>query len=91
MGNPYAPLSSPRQRNVITVSAPVAETAPETVTEEEIAVTEEVPEGTISEIKKWVGDDVDRAQVALNKENASDDPRVTLVAYLEALVTDESE
>lgn len=50
-----------------------------------------VPDGTISEVKSWVGDDTVRARTALDEENAKSDPRVTLVAYLEGLLEDESE
>lgn len=42
-----------------------------------------VPSGTIPEIKDWVGDDSDRAQRALDAENANAKPRATLVGYLE--------
>jgi hypothetical protein len=41
------------------------------------------PSGTIPEIKKWVGDDTERAQRALDAENANEKPRATLVEYLE--------
>lgn len=44
---------------------------------------ESVPDGTSKEVLKWVGDDKERAQAALDKENASNKPRSTLVDDLE--------
>ena len=44
---------------------------------------EGVPEGTAAEILEWVGDDPQRARAALEAEQASSSPRVTLVATLE--------
>jgi hypothetical protein len=41
------------------------------------------PSGTIPEIKDWVGDDTERAQRALDAENANEKPRKSLVGYLE--------
>jgi hypothetical protein len=45
---------------------------------------------TIPEIKAWVGDDLERAQIALDAEQAKadDDQRVTLLDYLEGLLTE---
>ena len=48
----------------------------------------EVPDGTSKEILKWVGDDKERAQAALDKENASSKPRSTLVDDLEKKLAD---
>lgn len=81
MANPYAP----RKRRVYINTAP-AEAAPVAA-----PAASDVPEGTISEVKSWVGTDDERAQLALDAENAKDEPRVTLVAYLEGLLEDESE
>jgi len=53
-------------------------------------VTEvEVPSGTISEIKEWIGDDVERARAALEVEQTREQPRVTLVEFLEDKVNGE--
>ena len=46
---------------------------------------DEVPDGTITEVKAWVGEDPDRAQAALDAEGTKDNPRVTLVEYLQSL------
>lgn len=59
-------------------------------TEEEAEDTEEesgdeVPDGTVDEVKEWVGDDPEKAQKALDAENESDTPRSTLVDHLEGL------
>lgn len=48
---------------------------------------EEVPEGTIEEISQWVGEDPARAQRALDAERERAQPRSTLVAALDKLVT----
>jgi hypothetical protein len=45
--------------------------------------SQDVPDGTVQDVKDWVGDDPDRAQAALAAENEKDEPRVTLVDWLE--------
>lgn len=47
----------------------------------------EVPNGSIKEVKDWVGDDTERAQVALDAENEGNQ-RSTLITYLEGLLSD---
>lgn len=42
---------------------------------------------TVAEIKKWVGDDPDRAQQALDAETARSKPRKTLVDFLTTIAT----
>lgn len=44
----------------------------------------EVPDGSVTDVLAWVGDDYDRATAALNVEQAKSTPRVTLVQQLEA-------
>lgn len=39
-------------------------------------------DGTVSDVKAWVGDDAARAEYALEQENLRDTPRVTLLDYL---------
>lgn len=56
------------------------EDAPVVVEEEET-----VPEGTVKEILAWVGDNKDRAILALEAENAKESPRKGLVSSLEEL------
>ena len=71
MGNPYEPLSN----------------ASDYIKNEEPEVnTEEIPAGNISELKDWVGDDKDRAQLVLDDENSQDNPRKTLVKHLEEVI-----
>ena len=41
-----------------------------------------VPAGTIAEIIRWVGDDKDRAQRALDEENKQEKPRKSLTSQL---------
>lgn len=45
-----------------------------------------VPDGTIAEVLDWVGDDLDRARVALDAEQAAKKPRTTLVGALTELL-----
>lgn len=71
MGNPYEPLSNASDY---------------TKNEEPEVNTEEIPEGNISELKDWVGDDKDRAQLVLDDENSQDNPRKTLVKHLEEVI-----
>lgn len=61
-----------------------------TVDVEEVAKSE-VPEGTISEVKRWVGSDKDRASLALDAEESSDNPRVTLVSHLKDLLSEDAD
>ena len=44
-----------------------------------------VPEGTVKEILAWVGDNKDRAILALEAENVKESPRKGLVSSLEEL------
>lgn len=55
---------------------------------EDPVLTEEVPVGTISEVTEWVGEDKDRAALALEAEKNSANPRKTLVATLEGILSD---
>lgn len=73
------PYAAPSRMYASKKEVPVAETAEETV--------EEVPTGTITEVKTWVGSDVERAESALEVERGSDHSRVTLIEYLEDMVT----
>lgn len=51
----------------------------------------DVPEGTITEVLDWVGDDPERARAALDAEYASSNPRSTLITQLEAKEAPETE
>lgn len=46
-------------------------------------------DGTIPEVKRWVGEDADRAQVALDREGDRENPRSTLVDYLQDMLADD--
>lgn len=63
------------------------QTVPATpVTEEQAAKSSSgVPQGTSKEVIDWVGDDKNRAEVALAEEKASGQPRKGLVRDLEEL------
>lgn len=54
--------------------------SPEIVTEADFEPY--VPDGSISEVLAWVGDDPDRAVLALKAELAKETPRSTLVDKL---------
>lgn len=82
MGNPYEPLSKASD-NLKKDENPENEST-DTVSEEENV--DGVPEGNISEINDWVGEDKDRAQLALDAENAQETPRKTLVKHLEEVI-----
>lgn len=89
MGNPYEPLSnaSDNLKKDEDNSSELIFTVPEGEgTTNEPDYTEEVPDGNISEINEWVGDDKDRAQLALDAENKEDNPRKTLVKHLEDII-----
>lgn len=85
MGNPYEPLSKASD-NLKKDENPenVENNEENTVSEEENV--DGVPEGNISEINDWVGEDKDRAQLALDAENAQETPRKTLVKHLEEVI-----
>jgi hypothetical protein len=50
------------------------------------APTEPVPDGTTAEILHWVGEDRQRAQAALDKEQADDRPRGGLTGELKKIL-----
>jgi len=54
--------------------------------EDSSADAEPVPDGTTAEILHWVGDDQDRAQRALDKEQADDRPRAGLTGELKKIL-----
>ena len=57
-----------------------------------MASFDDYPEsGTIAEVKEWVGDDRDRAEHAYDHEADSDNPRVTLISWLEDRAYGDSE
>lgn len=56
----------------------------EPVEERDLAV--DVPQGNVGEVIDWVGEDRDRAVVALNAERESAKPRKGLVNHLEQLI-----
>lgn len=50
------------------------------------AAESEVPEGTVREVLDWVDGDAEKAQKALDVENAKENPRKSLVSQLEDIV-----
>jgi hypothetical protein len=55
-----------------------------------MAVANDVPEGTVSDVLAWVGEDPGRAQAALDHER-QDQGRSTLITRLEAIASEEQE
>jgi hypothetical protein len=93
--NPFGPLISGHKSNAVEPAekvaapaaaqtpAPAAPAAPEAI---------EVPKGTVPEILEWVGDDLEKAQAALDAEHESKNSRKGLVHELEQLLeTDDAE
>lgn len=72
------PKPTPSQLEVERGLVPVPEDS-----EADTSDDSEVPDGTTQDVLDWVGDDSDRAQQALDAEQARDTPRTTLVAELE--------
>jgi len=54
--------------------------------EDEDDDSEPVPDGTTAEILRWVGDDQQKAQRALEKEQADDRPRAGLTGELKKIL-----
>lgn len=51
----------------------------------------EVPQGTVNELLEWVGDDKDRAQLALDAENEKASPRSTAIDAFESIILSDDE
>jgi hypothetical protein len=79
---PHDPYS-PQDPYAVDASGAVVDSATETpAASDEV----QVPKGTTSELLSWVGDDKERAQRALDAENATDKPRKGLVEELEEIL-----
>jgi hypothetical protein len=86
MGNPFAPKSvssrvKKSDKSNVIGTAEIKVTKSEPVQEEKL----EAPEGTVAEILDWVGEDVEKAKVALEAEKAGK-KRKSLIEELEALI-----
>ena len=71
--NPFAPIkkaASDPNETVDEVTDERPEYVEPEITETEETTEEKVPEGTAKEVLEWVGDDKDRAQAALDAEEA---------------------
>jgi hypothetical protein len=54
--------------------------------------TDDYPEdGTIPEVKDWIGEDLDRAQTAYDREQEKSNPRSTLLDYLDSLLSEDDD
>lgn len=86
---PTEPVDPPTP--IVAEEAPVdpAEEPEEPAEEADMIPAEsEVPTGNMDEVLEWVGEDPERAKVALRVESAKSRPRSTLVAELEDLAAD---
>lgn len=63
----------------------VAGMAPYTESEE---IGDEVPEGTVKELERWIGDSVERAQAALQAEESRANPRSGLIRIATGIIED---
>lgn len=80
-------LSAPQQTGASSESEETEETATTEDTEEDDEEShEEVPDGTSREVLNWVGEDKQRAQAALAKEQANERPRSGLTEDLQKIV-----
>lgn len=63
------------------------QTSPEAAPEANVETANygDVPEGSISVVLDWVGDDKSKAQAALQAEHGADKPRKTLIEKLEEI------
>lgn len=73
-------LAAPEPEGVVDADGPAKEDTPEPD-----PAVEDVPEGNAETVLGWVGDNPDRAELALEAEHGRDKPRSTLVAKLVAL------
>lgn len=53
---------------------------------EEVDPFKDVPSGSVKDIEEWVGEDSEKAQLALDAEAERDKPRTSLFARLEGLL-----
>jgi len=76
-GNPYLPHSLRDDSNI--VPFPHRPAPP-------LQTRGGVPVGTSVQIQEWVGNDPDRALLALEREKESERPRITLLAHLQGVL-----
>ena len=66
---------------------PAPEQSQQAPAQNQVQDSNEVPDGTAKEVTDWVGDDAERAQRALDAENAQgEDARSTLIEDLERVI-----
>lgn len=85
--NPYAAVRPSVYESGIPAETEVADTTEQAQATSTTESSSEVPTGSIKEVKEWVGEDVERAQEALDAENEGAQ-RSTLISHLEALLSD---
>lgn len=67
-------------------SPPIVRAEPAETVSEPGWFRSDVPDGAIPVVMDWVGDDPERAALALEAEQEADEPRTTLISRLEALL-----
>ena len=72
-------------RDIVEEKVPTSTPVPQNVNEDE------VPAGTVPEVLSWVGEDVERAQKALDAEVETEKPRKGLVASLTEMIDAEAD
>jgi len=78
--------ADPEPEDVSEVEAPEVDEDPqEEPSDEPTEESEGVPDGNVSDILDWVGDDKDRAREALDVERGKERPRASLVKQLNTI------
>jgi hypothetical protein len=89
----FAYLRTGAERAAEFAAANAAETQPEEPqTAAEAAATDDYPEdGTIPEVKAWIGDSIERANEAFDRESDRANPRSTLIDWLQDFIEESSD
>lgn len=82
--NPYLPHSLRTQRGV---EYPITRPTGKSVV---VFGEDGAPIGTSVQVREWVGNDVERAKIAMAHERKAEKPRITLLAHLASLVPKEA-
>jgi hypothetical protein len=90
-GFTYFRSGAEREADTEAQGTPEQQPKQEADTEPKTEVDAYPTDGTIPEVKRWVGEDTDRAQVALDREGDRENPRSTLVDYLQDMLADDDD
>lgn len=81
-GEPAAPPAAETAQPVDNGAPAAADAAPPNTETQVTVVPDEVRDGTAADVRTWVGDDPNRAQLAIAAEQARDKPRTSLLTRL---------